>query len=779
KLNNFLYFSDDLSVYGITPQHDYEINALDDIENASASYIDASLDLTELIPGFQREPNSSELRILSNPIGEELHSTLDSITPNSAFPCLKRNLTICTADNRKNVNEKNLQLEYGKSRCHMHDRDTPSPTASFGSSSDSSTSGIQSDISEISQKRPLDPFTFDSVRAEKCSQPFECSQNNLKCNSKYLNKISRTYPYVTDSKLKNSQNSSELQILETSLKSPPKAEPSKSKTIYLSSHDYKALMQKIQLNGNNSSKLKSNVGSKIPNILIKKNNTKLLQPLEEKHNPRVDNLYDQIKEQQNTHLNVGPKCDFLNTLTMNDKIYKKRQRMIKNRESACLSRKKRKEYVVSLENRINKLEAEYSALKVENITIRDQLLRFANLQRHCNCEDGNANELLLNNLGPKPNNKIQERSTKKLTNSRNKLTTATVKKNVAVLFAMAFMVTLNAGNLHSYLNNSTMKNGSSELETDGTHSSLLGRRLLWVESEEEYKKQHISNTFHLDEADVPPLYFLSRNIGSHNEKSIKNNTKNVYETYLSNEPPPLTYSTIPKCNGSCNFYKSSNQSEYFRLAQNLHKLINGTLTFKKDGFKSSNEYFEEKRDKKGKRKFYLDLNNLASDIQDKQRSLDQNKKKMLYNKHDPISFINSIERRDDTFYVLSFNKDHALLPALNCSNGAPPKLSLVLPLGNTAFNGDIKLMQVDCEVFNTKEFELKSHMMPARLRPNVMKWKSNIQKLKKESIGTQITPIRGIDSTQHNTPRVRNFYMVGPKSQTAANASHEKTQFIQ
>lgn len=78
-----------------------------------------------------------------------------------------------------------------------------------------------------------------------------------------------------------------------------------------------------------------------------------------------------------------------------------------------------------------------------------------------------------------------------------------------------------------------------------------------------------------------------------------------------------------------------------------------------------------------------------------------------------------LRRREDTFYVVSFNADHLLLPAVAYNKTNRPKMSLMFPA--VGFNGTIAddhlmMMQIDCEVLDTQLIQVKQQLIPDHLR---------------------------------------------------------------
>lgn len=84
-------------------------------------------------------------------------------------------------------------------------------------------------------------------------------------------------------------------------------------------------------------------------------------------------------------------------------------------------------------------------------------------------------------------------------------------------------------------------------------------------------------------------------------------------------------------------------------------------------------------------------------------------------------FFEAIHRRGDTFYVVSFRRDHLLLPATTHNKTSRPKMSIVLPavgVNEHIINGqDYEvMMQIDCQVMDTRVLHIKSSAVPPYLR---------------------------------------------------------------
>jgi len=103
------------------------------------------------------------------------------------------------------------------------------------------------------------------------------------------------------------------------------------------------------------------------------------------------------------------------------------------------------------------------------------------------------------------------------------------------------------------------------------------------------------------------------------------------------------------------------------------------------------------------------------------------------------AFFEAIDKKDDTFYVVSFSADHLLLPATIHNNTIRPRMSLLLPAmplnGNSITKKNYRLilfididliisetiqapphhvsmMQIDCEVTNTRLLHINEASIP-------------------------------------------------------------------
>ncbi|PNI76720.1 ATF6B isoform 3 [Pan troglodytes] len=92
--------------------------------------------------------------------------------------------------------------------------------------------------------------------------------------------------------------------------------------------------------------------------------------------------------------------------------------------------------------------------------------------------------------------------------------------------------------------------------------------------------------------------------------------------------------------------------------------------------------------------------------------------------HSQPAFLDAIDRREDTFYVVSFRRDHLLLPAISHNKTSRPKMSLVMPamapnetLSGRGAPGDYEeMMQIECEVMDTRVIHIKTSTVPPSLR---------------------------------------------------------------
>ncbi|XP_043408902.1 cyclic AMP-dependent transcription factor ATF-6 alpha isoform X2 [Chelonia mydas] len=361
-------------------------------------------------------------------------------------------------------------------------------------------------------------------------------------------------------------------------------------------------------------------------------------------------------------VNVAPA-----TGSSSSNLLRRQQRMIKNRESACQSRRKKKEYMLGLEAKLKAALLENEQLKRENGSLKRQL-----------------DELVLENQNLKiPSPK---------------------RRAVCVMVILAFVM-LNYGPL------SVFERDPNGAEPSGSLAHRSRNLLEFSASQKLNTAQQMPN-------------IISQNKERY-EHAISDNKALMVVT-----EDPLLYISPPPCQPLIN------RTESLRLNHELRGWVHRHEVERTRSRRMSDNQQQKTRVVQSSTGEKADSQLMAMPNTDPSIRNSGNELQVYYaSPRNYQDFFEAIHRRRDTFYVVSFRrvfcpgirkyghiiKDHLLLPATTHNKTRRPKMSIVLPAINVSenvINGqDYEvMMQIDCEVMDTRILHIKSSSIPRYLR---------------------------------------------------------------
>lgn len=332
-------------------------------------------------------------------------------------------------------------------------------------------------------------------------------------------------------------------------------------------------------------------------------------------------------------------------------VLRRQQRMIKNRESACQSRRKKKEYMLGLEARLEAALSENEKLRQENGSLRRQL--------------------------------------DQVVSENQRLKVPSLKRRAICVMVLLVLVVLNFGPISILEQDSRRMNPSVNPANQRRH--LLG--------------------FSAKEEQDPPDSIIRKDSYSY-DHSVSNDKALMV---LSEEP--VLYLPPPPCQPLINTTESLRLNHELRGWVHRHQ-VERTKSRRTTGTQQKTRILQGALEQGSSSQLmavqYTETTSLS-------RNSGSELQVYYASPRSYQDFFDAIRRRGDTFYVVSFRRDHLLLPATTHNKTTRPKMSIVLPAVNineNVINGqDYEvMMQIDCQVMDTRILHIKSSSVPPYLR---------------------------------------------------------------
>ncbi|NXU64843.1 ATF6A factor, partial [Horornis vulcanius] len=301
-------------------------------------------------------------------------------------------------------------------------------------------------------------------------------------------------------------------------------------------------------------------------------------------------------------------------------VLRRQQRLIKNRESAFQSRKKKKEYMLGLEARLEAALLENENLKKENSTLKRQL-----------------DEVVLEN---------------------QKLKVSSPKRSTLCVMVILAFIMLNYGPPFEGLT-----------ENIGCSIGIVTHL---------FQRSHgSSRNIHGSAGDSAPSLALVKGY----DRSVSDNKALMV---VSEEPLLYISPPSPPCQPLIN------RTESLRLTHELRGWVHRHEVERTRSRRLSNSQQQRARVPQSSLSDKADSQLVAMPYTDTSLSRSSGNELQVYyaSPRSYQDFFEAIHRREDTFYVVSFRRDHLLLPATTHNKTRRPKMSIVLPAVN--INGKCK-----------------------------------------------------------------------------------------